>query len=362
MSASALGRLRSYWTPIAVALVFALVLPFLLASNPAQSFWVGTATDMMILGIFAMGYNFAFGHTGLLSFGHAAFFGTAAYGVAISLDGGAWIIIPALDSFVVAAIYGVVAATVMAAVIGAVCVQRGQIYFAMLTLAFSMMLYTVATQANDVTGGTDGVLVSGSEVDLGVISFGALDAVPYYYFTFTLLVITIIALWRLQNSSYGEILSIIRENPERAEFVGVRVKWYQWSAFVLSGLFAGMAGALASVRSFVVSPDVLFWTTSADPVLMALLGGYSTFLGPLIGAVGYVVLEEAAINFTEHWKIVLGGILVLIVLYQPKGILGAILDKDGSTRANIMNRLRNRGGTETDLDSSVGEREESKDV
>jgi len=362
MAASALGRLRSYWTPIAVALLFALVLPFLLASHPAQSFWVGTATDMMILGMFAMGYNLAFGHTGLLSFGHAAFFGTAAYGVAISLDGGAWVVIPGLDSFVVAAIFGVVAATAVAAIIGAVCVQRGQIYFAMLTLAFSMMLYTLATQSNDVTGGTDGLIVSASEVDLGVISFGALDAIPYYYFTFALLVITIIALWRIQNSSYGEILSIIRENPERAEFVGVKVKWYQWSAFVLSGLFAGMAGALASVRSFVVSPDVLFWTASADPVLMALLGGFSTFLGPLVGAIGYIVLEEAAINFTEHWQIGLGAILILIVLYQPNGILGAVLDRDGRTRARIMDRVRNRGRTETERERPVDEREESEDV
>ena len=303
-------------------------------------FFVGLVIDIIVLCVFAMGYNLLFGHMGLLSFGHAAFYGIGAYVVALTLAGSAWFI-PSTDSFLVALGAGVVVATVFAAVIGYLCVQRGDIYFAMLTIAFNMMLYQVSIEWNELTGGTDGIIVEASEVNLLITSISIQNNVEYYYFTLAFLLLTIGALWRIQHSSYGELLAIIRENPGRAQSIGINVTFYQWSAFVLSGLFGGLAGGLISARNFVVTPGLLHWTTSAEPVMVSLLGGFSTFFGPIAGAIAYVLIEQFTTTVTQYWQLGLGLVLLVIVLFIPEGLLGAIQGRGKSIPAPVT-RVRDR--------------------
>lgn len=329
------GRLRQVGALFAGIVLLAL--PIILQLF-GLLFYVGLLIDIVILCLFAMGYNFLFGHTGLLSFGHAAYYGIGAYIVALTLAGKGWFL-PATENFLVALAFGIGAAVLSAAVIGYLCVQRGEIYFAMLTIAFNMMVYLVSVEWTDLTGGTDGTIVQASEIDLGLLSIGIQNNVEYYYFTLAALLISIGVLWRIQNSSYGEILALVRDNPERARFIGINVTIYQWSAFVLSALFAGLAGGLISPRNFIVTPTMLHWTTSADPVMVTLLGGFSTFLGPVIGAISYVLIEQFTGSITQYWQLSLGIALAVIVLFLPEGILGAILSTDRHVPAPVSRVL-----------------------
>jgi len=300
---------------IVASLLMLLVAPFVLSS-----FLTGLVLDGLILALFVLGFNQVFGYTGLLSFGHAAYYGTGAYVVAIVLSNDA---VPgALQSMIPAVVLGVLAAMVIAALFGALCVQRGEIYFAMLTLAFSMMLYRAVIQFDQITGGVNGLIISSAEIDLVVASFSALETLPYYYFTLIIAVLATAGLWRLVNSPYGEILKTIRENPERAAFIGVPVKHFQWTSFVVSGGVAGLAGSLAAIRIFVVTPGSVHWLKSAEPVIITLLGGPGSFVGPIIGTLVFLGLEEVLTNLTTHWQFGLGLVLVPIVLYAQNGIVG----------------------------------------
>lgn len=306
-------------------LVLLLIAPFVL-----PAFFTGLLLDGIILAVFVLGFNQLFGYTGLLSFGHAAYYGTGAYVAAIVLS--REFVPGALQTMVPAVVVGIVAAVFVAAVFGALCVQRGEIYFAMLTLAFSMMLYRVAIQWKDVTGGVNGLIISSPEVDLVVTSFSVLETIPYYYFTLVIAVATTLGLWRLVNSPYGEVLKTIRENPERAEFIGVPVKRYQWTSFVISGGVCGLAGALASIRIFVITPHSVHWLKSAEPVIITLLGGPGSFVGPLVGTLVFLGLEEILTSLTTYWQFGLGIVLIPIVLYAQDGIVGLVGNRDWLAR------------------------------
>ena len=308
---------------VAAALLVFGVLP-LVAFDVLGEYTVGLLISVMILTLFATSFNLLFGYTGLLSFGQAAYFGVAAYVLGILLSGRIEMVPESLSSIVPAAILAVVAATAFAALFGVLCVQRGEIYFAMLTLAFNMMLYQIAYQYDDLTGGANGITVSPPALELGGFTVSFLDTVTFYYITFGILVVALGVLWRIVNSPYGALLVAIRENNERAEMIGVPVKRYQLSAFIVSGMFAGVAGVLFAIRTFIVTPGTLHWSMSAEPVLMTLLGGPSSFFGPAIGAFLFVFLEEALTNVTEYWQVGLGLILIPIVLFAPGGVVGLL--------------------------------------
>lgn len=317
---------------LGLSIVVLCVLPIVL-----PSFWTTLSIKIMILGLFAMSFNLLFGYTGLLSFGHAAYYGAAAYGVGILLSGP--IFVPQVDSFVAALLFGVLVGTLLGAVFGAICVQRGDLSFAILTLAFNMLLYEMASQWTSLTGGSDGTLLSPNPVDLGVFTFNPLDQFSYYYLVLAVLLGSSWILWRIVNSPYGELLAAIRENPERASFTAVPVKYYQWSAFVISGFFVSIAGSLAATQVYIISPGTLHWSKSAEPVIVTLLGGPSIFLGPIIGAVIFVGLEEILTNVTQYWQFGLGIALVLIVIYFPEGVVKELYDriKEGTVTSRFKN-------------------------
>lgn len=322
---------------IAFAVLILGVLP-LVAMKALGEYTIGLLITVMILTLFATSFNLLFGYTGLLSFGHAAYLGISAYVLGILLSGRFDLLPEVLTTIVPAAILAVFAAGIAAVIFGVLCVQRGEIYFAMLTLAFNMMLYQAAFKWDNITGGANGITVSPPPLEVAGFTVNFLDTVTFYYLTFGILLIALAVLWRIVNSPYGALLIAIRENPERAEMIGVPVKRYQLSSFTLSGIFAGVAGVLFSIRNFIVTPDTLHWSMSAEPVLITLLGGPSSFLGPAIGAFMFVFLEEWLTNITEFWQIGLGLILIPIVLFVPGGLVGLVTGEAGDRIRRLFDR------------------------
>ncbi|HYI85917.1 MAG TPA: branched-chain amino acid ABC transporter permease, partial [Burkholderiales bacterium] len=207
------------------------------------------------------------------------------------------------------------AAAAFAAVIGFFSVRRSGIYFAMLTFAFQMLLYTVALKATGLTGGDDGMT--------GLKPPGVLaKPFAYYYFALALVAPALYVLFRLVSSPFGYTLRALRANARRVQYIGVDVRAHQLAAFVITGAFAGLAGGLFALSSGNVFPGWLNWTASATPIVMAVLGGVHTFLGPALGAAVYVVLEVWISGKTEYWPLAMGIIILVLVLLMPEGLTG----------------------------------------
>jgi len=298
--------------PVAVFLAFFAVFPFLVP-------YKALATQVLIYGLFALGFNLLYGYTGLLSFGHAAYFGLGAYGAGIAL---AKLGVPSVWGGVAV---GLALASAGGAVIGFLCLRRRGIYFAMLTLAFAQLLYFIGFHLADLTGGDDGlrgipllpVRLPGVEISLDT-------PVAFYYFTFALVALAVAALKRILDSPFGAVLGAIRENSDRAAACGYDITRIKLLSFVFSSAFAGLAGALEALRLTVVPIESLYWTTSGQVVMMTLLGGAGTFFGPFVGAATFLVLEDRLSIVTESWPLVIGLIFMAFVLFLPKGIWGTL--------------------------------------
>jgi len=282
--------------PVLAFFAFFAVFPFLLP-------YKALATQVLIFGLFALGFNLLYGYTGLLSFGHAAYYGLGAYGTGIALAklhvGSLWLGLGA----------GVVLAAAGGAVIGFFCLQRRGIYFAMLTLAFAQLLYFIAFHSADWTGGDDG-LRGIPQLTLGLFGLSLrLDStLGFYYFSYALVGLAVAGLKRILDSPFGAVLRAIRENSDRAIACGYDVNRIKWLSFVFSALFTGLAGSLDALRLTVVPIESLYWTTSGQVVMMTLLGGAGTFFGPFVGAATFLVLEDRLSVFTESWPLVIGAI------------------------------------------------------
>jgi len=299
--------------PVAAFFAFFAVFPFLLPYR-------ALATQVLIFGLFALGFNLLYGYTGLLSFGHAAYYGLGAYGTGIALAklqvGSLWLGLAA----------GLGLAGLGGAVIGFFCLQRRGIYFAMLTLAFAQLLYFIAFHLADWTGGDDG-LRGIPQLKLGLAGFALpVDStLGFYYFAYALVGLAVAGLKRILDSPFGAVLQAIRENGSRAVACGYDVNRVKLLSFVFSALFAGLAGSLDALRLTVVPIESLYWTTSGQVVIMTLLGGAGTFFGPFAGALTYLVLEDRLSTFTESWPLVIGAIFSAFVLFLPRGIWGTLL-------------------------------------
>jgi branched-chain amino acid transport system permease protein len=305
---------RVPWT--AVIFVAALFVPGL-----GSKFYTFLATDIVILGLFAVSLNLLLGYTGLVSFGHAAYFGIGAYMCAILMKTYA---VP----FVFAFLIGGVAAAAFATLFGFFCVRSTKIYFAMLTLAFAQIVWAVCFKWNSVTGGEQG-LSNVPYPDLSWISklplLGGLTIGDQFYLVVLVLVaICFTLLHRLVDSPFGRVLTAIRENPERAEFVGVNVRLYQLAAFAVAGMFAGFAGALFGLFNRGVFPDFAYWAKSAEVLIMAILGGIGHFWGPAVGAAALTLLNHQITSYTQYWPLVLGVVLIVLLFAFPGGILGTL--------------------------------------
>jgi branched-chain amino acid transport system permease protein len=293
-------RARSAWLAVAIAL---LGLPFVISD-----FWIFIAIEILAFALYAVSFNVLLGYGGMLSFGHAAFFGMGAYGVAILVKKAG---LPVAIAFFAAPFV----AALMAALIGYFSVRRSGIYFAMLTFAFQMLLYTVALKWTRLSGGDDGITGLKPPGPFG-------DPTVYYFFALVIVTFALYSLYRLVQSPFGFALRALRTNPARVSYIGVDVRAHQLATFVITGAFAGLAGAIFALSSGNVFPNWLNWTASATPVMMAVLGGIHTFLGPVVGAAVYVMLEVVISGRTEYWPLVMGTIILAIVLAVPEGITG----------------------------------------
>lgn len=309
-SASLASRLTEWRVPLTI--VALCILPWVLPSK-------ALAVNVLIYGLYAVGYNLLFGYTGLLSFGHAAFFGAGAYvtGISIGQFGVDWF---------TGVVCGVAAASLLALVIGILSIRTRGIYFAMVTLALAQLVYYIALQASSWTGGENGLRgFTVTSVGIGPVSLDLLDPVVKYY---VVLVFVALALWflsRILASPFGGVIEAIRENEARARACGYNIARTKLLAFVLSGMLCGLAGTLSALHLSIVPLEILSIHTSGQVVMMTLLGGAGTFFGPFIGAFAYLVMEDLLTLWTSHWQLALGAVFVVFVLYLPKGIWGGLL-------------------------------------
>lgn len=285
----------------------------------AGKFVTYLAIRVMLLGIFAVGYDLLLGRTGLLSFGHGAFYAAGAYGLGLfSLHVSAH---PLLGIAV-----GVAAAAALAAAIGFLSVRSSEVYFSMLTLAFGMMVFALVWNAREITGGDDGLIgIMRRPITLwGGVALPIARESQFYFLVLALFAGGIWVARRVRGSPFGLVLAGIRENATRAEFAGIPVRRYRLAVFVLSAAFAGLAGALEALLESNARPFMAHWTHSADPILVSLLGGLGTLTGPLVGSLLFVAMREVIQRFTEHWMLGFGIVLLLIIGAFRGGVVGTI--------------------------------------
>lgn len=285
----------------------------------APFFYIFIATEILILGLFAASFNLIFGYTGMLSFGHAAFFGIGAYATAMLLQSLQWPLVACL-------VAAVAAATVLALIIGYLSVRLNEVYFSMLTLAFGMMVFSVVHQWRSVTNGSDGI--AGFTVQSFGLGLNLTVGNPAVYYHIVLVIVALASavLYLICRSSFGLVLRAIRQNGERVSFCGLDIRRYRLAAFTIAGAFAGLAGGLMVPFLRIASPELVHWSMSAEPVLMSILGGTGYFLGPFFGSAMFVLLETWITSVTQAWMLVLGIILALMVMFFRRGLLGTFLD------------------------------------
>jgi len=308
--------MRKFFAVLSILIALGLLIA---VPHIAPYFYLFLATEILILGLFAASFNLVFGYTGMLSFGHAAFFGLGAYTTAMLL-------LHFGLPLVVCLILSAVAGAILALIFGLFSVRLNEIYFAMLTLAFGMLTYSVTHQWRSVTGGSDGISgFRARDFGLGLdLTLG--NPSVYYYVVLAIVVLATILLYIISHSSFGLILRAIRLNAERVSFCGLNIRNYRLASFAISGAFAGLAGGLMAPFLRIASPELMHWSMSAEPVLMTILGGVGYFFGPYLGAAIFVLLESWITSYTQYWMMYLGIILAFMVLFFRRGVLGTIID------------------------------------
>lgn len=277
------------------------------------------AVNILIYGLYALGFNLLFGYLGLLSFGHSALFGAGAYicGIVIVHAGAPWW---------AGVLLGCVAGAAMAALIGVFAIRTHGIYFAMVTMALSQCIYYVFYQATDWTGGENGLRgVNVETINLFGFHLDFVDPLTRYYVVAAFVILALWILSRILASPFGAVIESVRENEARARASGYDVRRVRLVAFILSGAFCGLAGGLKAIHLSIVPIEVLHYETSGLVVMMALLGGMGTFFGPFIGAAVFLLLENLVSLWTVHWQLIVGAVFVVCVLFFPRGIWGSIL-------------------------------------
>ena len=297
---------------VAAVLAFLLVLPLVMP-------YEALAVNILIFGLFAVGFNLLFGYTGLLSFGHAAFLGIGSYVAGMGIVHGGlpwWLVIP----------LGVAAAALAGLVMGALAIRTKGIYFSMVTLALGQIVYYAFYKAERWTGGENGLRgVSIQAIELPGFKIDLLNPVAKYYF---MLAFVAAALWfvsRVLASPFGAVIETVRENEQRAAACGYDVARTKLLVFVLSAALCGLAGTLRALHLSIVPIDSLHYLQSGQAVMMCLLGGMGTFFGPFVGALVFLWLEDVVTHLTSYWMAVVGVVFMVFVLFFPKGLWGSML-------------------------------------
>jgi branched-chain amino acid transport system permease protein len=307
-------RVLRWAVPLLAALV---VFPWVVEPYQTTLFSYG-----LVMAIAALGFNLLLGYTGLLSFGHSAYFGVGAYAVAMIVK---YLHVTSLELFVLG---GILASAAISALFGFVCVRYTRIFFSILTMALSQVLWSLAFKFFWVTGGSDGLRVPtpsllGTQIAPGEDKMTYL-AHRYYYYVLAIFLVSTVIMWVIVHSPFGKALQAIRDNETRAEFVGVQVWHYRWVAFVVSGTYTGLAGALWVPLNGLTTPDILHWGFSGEIVFFTVLGGFGTFAGPIVGAIVFNYLKTFAVGYTVYWQMFLGVVLVTMVMALPTGIMGMV--------------------------------------
>ena len=296
-----------------ITLLFFLVIPHIIS--------IPLATEIMIYGLFAMGFNLLLGYTGILSFGHAAYFGIGCYGCGIAVRDFGFSI---WEGLLVSIILGIL----LASIIGAISIKKRGVYFAMISMAVAQMLYFLAlSPLKKWTGGEDGLkfipklsLQFPFQVDLQ-------SPFPLYYFVYFVVGLSILAIWRILNSPFGRLLQAIRENEERTIASGYNVTMAKFVSLVFSGLFSALAGGLFFVYLGYGPLTTLFWLTSGTILLMTILGGMHTFIGPVVGVAVFLFAQNKFSWIMDRWQLVVGVLFIALILIFPEGIVGTIKSK-----------------------------------
>jgi branched-chain amino acid transport system permease protein len=267
------------------------------------------ASQIIILGLFALAFNVLFGTTGLLSFGQAIFYGLGAYitGMVAKSFGG--------EYFVWALLGAPVAAMLLSVLLGALSLRLSDVYFTMLTLAFAQLGWGIAVKWSSFTGGDDGI----QAIPKPELLAGGLN---YYIFSLFIVTLCIYLLWRLDRSPFGAALKGIRQNPTRSSFTGMHVFSHKLVAYVISSGFTALAGGLYAGIDRSIHPDMFVWTMSGSIILMTILGGMRSFFGPLLGVAIFILLEDVIGRSTQYWSFVIGIIMITVVMLFPKGVAG----------------------------------------
>jgi len=280
--------------------------------------------------IMCLGFNLLLRYTGLLSFGHGALFATGAYAVGMM---GKYF--PDLYRIEILIPVALLASLVVSAIFGFICVRHTRIFFSILTLALSMVLFALLVKFYDITGGSDGI-----HIDLPIMFGKSFEGMKrfeflsgtYYYFLICMFAICTILMSAIVNSPFGKALQSIRDNEIRAEMIGIRVRRYRLYSFILSGLFTGMGGALWSFVNGHVSPEIAEWIFSGEIVYMTLLGGFMVLEGPIVGAILFTYLKLYAVSITQYWMLIIGATLIVLVLLLPEGIAGGFVKLFAKTK------------------------------
>ena len=281
--------------------------------------YTALGTRVLVLGLAAMSVNFLLGFTGVLSFGHAAYFGLGAYGAGFALK----FLAPSTP---LSLLSGMLLGGIAGALLGVLLVRRRGVYFAMVTIAFGQVFYYIAFQWSSVTGGDDGLRgFSRQPIDLGPFSIDILsNANAFYYFVLLCFALAVAIMASILRSPFGRTMIAIRENERRARFLGIPVERHIWIAFTLSCFFMGFAGALYALVNNFADPRGLHNSQSGDFFMMAVMGGIRNFWGPLLGAAVFVVLQDYLSSITINWMSFVGMLFVVVVLLFPRGLLGFI--------------------------------------
>ncbi len=302
--------MKKHW--LVLALLFVLFILPLVASK----YILYMAIHILLLSLFSLGFNLLFGYTGLLSFGQAGFYAVGAYACAK--------ILLALPSLLLGILGGVLAAGVVAFLLGILSIRHTRIYFSMLTLCFGMMIFSLAWKWRDMTGGDDGLVgIPRAQLEIpGLLKLNMAPMENYYYVVLCCSLLAIYLFYRLVNSPLGLTLQGIRDSETRAACIGISIRNYRLLSFVIAGVYAGLAGALLPPFENTVTPPVAHWSHSAEPVLATLLGGIYSFSGPIVGALLFYIIKDIIVRFTEYWLICLGVIVVILVLGFRGGVVG----------------------------------------
>ena len=307
---------------LALAGVAALALVPILA----PPFYANLMVPFFGYAIALLGFNLLFGYSGLLSFGHAMFLGIGAYGAAVVAG------VLGVRHFEAVLVVVALASLVIALPIGYLCVRYTGIFFGMLTLAFGMLAHSILFKFYHLTGGDSGMRVPRMRI-LGLefqqYSKIELLAGPFYYYCLVLLVLAALLMWRIVYSPFGLHLRALRDNPQKAEYLGVRVRQFRLAAFAISAMYGAAGGAILGFRIGLADPELVHWTHSGHLVFMTVLGGFSSFLGPVVGALALTLLQDQLQSITQYWRFVLGAILAAVVIFFPRGLAGIAVDSIG---------------------------------